>query len=442
MINSYLNQILNGDSIELMQRLPDNSIDIIFADPPYNLQFNRTTHTLTRPQGELIEGVNDQWDYFSSLEEYDDFTENWLSECRRILKPAGTIWISGTYHNIFRIGKLLQDLAFHILNDIIWVKNNPIPNLLARRFCAAHETLIWAVKEQGANFTFHYQSMKSLNGEAQMRSDWHLPICQGKERVTINGKKAHSTQKPEALLYRIILSSSNEGDVILDPFFGTGTTGAVAKQLGRHYIGIEQNEQYCLLAEERIRKVKPLRAEELKAVENKKDKEISFGSLLEQKMLQTGTFLYSSCGKKKARILPNGTLRFKRKTGSIHFISILASGMEGASGWNYWHFKIAHELYPIDILRDIYALIYQSKSTRISTKTYPIYLYKLSKLGGFLSSEELKKLKELILTEYEHLSQKERRIYASRQAEQIGWGGQSFVSEFLGMSRTTIRKGS
>ena len=440
LIENYLNKIIEGDCIEVLRTFPENSVDVVFADPPYNLALKRKTNNLTRPEGGAIEGVNDKWDSFSSFLEYDQFTQNWLSECRRVLKPQGTIWISGTYHNIFRIGKLIQDLGFWILNDVIWVKTNPLPHLLARRFCAAHETLIWAVKEQGANFTFNYQSLKSLNGEIQMRSDWRIPICQGKERITIGGKKAHSTQKPEALLYRVILSSTKKDDIIIDPFFGTGTTGAVAKLLGRNYIGIEQSQDYIELAEKRISEISPINQSIVKDSENSKKMEIPFGALIEKGMIKTGNFLFSPCGKKKARILPNGELRFKRMIGSIHKISSLASGMEGMRGWNYWNIKIDKKLYEIDWLREIYDLVFNSSDEKITHRTYPIYLYKLSKSGGFLSEVELDRLKQIILSEYEHLNREERRIYASKQSELIGWGGQSFVSEFLGMSRTTIRK--
>jgi DNA modification methylase len=435
-----LNNIFQGDCVEVLKTLPSNSIDVIFADPPYNLQLNRGVNNLNRPQGEKVEGVNDQWDKFSSFQQYDDFTQSWLSECRRVLKTEGTIWVSGTYHNIFRIGKIIQDLGYWILNDVVWVKNNPMPNFLGRRFCASHETLIWAVKEQGGSYTFNYKSMKALNNDTQMRSDWRIPICQGKERLTVNGKKAHSTQKPEALLYRIILASSNPNDIILDPFFGTGTTGAVAKLLGRNYIGIEQNTDYIQFAKERISKVEPLQSSILDTNTNSKNLEIPFGTLIEKGMIKPNEFLHSLCGKKKARILPDGNIRFQRKIGSIHSIACLASGMEGMNGWKYWQVKADKKLHEIDVLREIYHLVNNENQGDTTYKNYPIYLYKLSKIGCFLSELELEKLKNIILTEYNHLNQEERRKYASRQAKMIGWGGQSFVSDFLGMSRVTIRK--
>jgi len=241
MINQYLNKIIRGDCIEMLKKLPDNSIDLIFADPPYNLQLNGE---LWRPNQTKVDAVNDEWDKFTSFQEYDKFSEEWLRECRRVLKKDGTIWVIGSYHNIFRLGKIMQDIGFWILNDILWIKTNPMPNFKGTRFNNAHETLIWASKEKDSKYTFHYKTMKVFNDDLQLRSDWYIPICNGGERLKDkNGNKVHSTQKPEALLYRIIISSSNPDDVVLDPFMGSGTTGVVAKKLGRNFIGIEKEEK-------------------------------------------------------------------------------------------------------------------------------------------------------------------------------------------------------
>ncbi len=247
-----LDQVLLGDCVEVLSGLPERSIDLIFADPPYNLQLRQE---LWRPNRTRVDPVDEEWDRFASFAEYDAFTRAWLAACRRVLKDTGTIWVIGTYHNIYRVGAILQDLGYWILNDVVWVKRNPMPNFRGVRFTNAHETLIWAQKARGKRYTFHHQLMKSLNGDLQMRSDWHLPICTGKERLKVNGKKAHATQKPEALLERVILASSNPGDVVLDPFFGTGTTGAVAKRLGRRWIGIERDPRYVELAIRRIEDV-------------------------------------------------------------------------------------------------------------------------------------------------------------------------------------------
>ena len=244
-----IDTILVGDCIERMNALPAGSVDLIFADPPYNLQLGGD---LQRPDGSQVDAVDDDWDKFDNFAAYDKFTQEWLAEARRILKPDGTLWVIGSYHNIFRVGATLQDQGFWILNDIIWRKSNPMPNFKGTRFTNAHETLIWAAKSDKARYTFHYRSMKTLNDELQMRSDWVIPICGGKERLKLNGTKAHPTQKPEALLYRILLACTNPGDVVLDPFFGTGTTGAVAKRLQRHWIGCERYSTYCKVAEERI----------------------------------------------------------------------------------------------------------------------------------------------------------------------------------------------
>src|ERR671918_2959630 len=283
-----LNQILHGDCIEILESLPENSVDLIFADPPYNLQLR---NDLYRPNMTKVDAVNDGWDRFESFAEYDEFTRKWLSASRRVLKDNGTIWVIGTYHNIYRVGAVMQDLRFWFLNDIVFIKSNPMPNFRGVRFTNAHETLIWAQKKKGAKYTFNHQSMKALNDDLQMRSDWYMPIATGKERIKMNGKKAHSTQKPEALLYRIITPSSNPGDVILDPFFGSGTTGAVAKKLGRNWIGIERDKKYIKVAQKRIDAVKKAQQDTIQ-VEKRKQVRIPFGALLENGLLKPGQILY------------------------------------------------------------------------------------------------------------------------------------------------------
>ena len=252
--NLPLDEILPGDCIDILEHLPAKSVDLIFADPPYNLQLQQE---LWRPNMTRVDAVDDAWDRFTSFQAYDEFTRRWLQGCRRVLKDTGTLWVIGSYHNIYRVGTILMDLGYWILNDVVWIKTNPMPNFRGVRFTNAHETLIWAQKERGARYTFNYHDMKALNDDLQMRSDWHIPLCTGAERIKVNGEKAHSTQKPEALLYRVILSSSNPGDVVLDPFFGSGTTGAVAKRLSRHWIGIERDERYIAVARERIAAIQP-----------------------------------------------------------------------------------------------------------------------------------------------------------------------------------------
>src|SRR5215216_524175 len=327
-----LNQILHGDCIEILKSLPESSVDLIFADPPYNLQLR---NELYRPNQTKVEAVNDGWDKFNGFAEYDAFTREWLSAGLRVLKEAGTIWVIGSYHNIYRVGSLMQDLGFWILNDVVWVKNNPMPNFRGVRFTNAHETMIWAQKEKGAKYTFNYKSMKALNDDLQMRSDWNLNLATGKQRIKANGAKVHSTQKPEALLYRIIMASSNVGDVVLDPFFGTGTTGAVAKKLGRNWIGIEQDKRYIKVAQERIDAVQSA-AEEVLNVEKQKQKRIPFGALLENGLLQPGQTLYFAKNGSKAKILANGHIRCGQITGSIHGVAKALTGDAPANGWDLW----------------------------------------------------------------------------------------------------------
>jgi DNA modification methylase len=330
-----VNSILHGDCIELLRSLPENSVDLIFADPPYNLQLR---NDLYRPNMTKVDAVNDGWDKFNGFAAYDTFTREWLSASRRVLKESGTIWVIGSYHNIYRVGSILQDLSFWILNDIIWIKNNPMPNFRGVRFTNAHETMIWAQKKQGAKYTFNYKSMKALNDDLQMRSDWNLNLATGKQRVRFNGTKAHSTQKPEPLLYRIIMASSNPGDVVLDPFFGSGTTGAVAKKLGRNWIGIEREKKYVRLAQKRINAVQRADEEALH-VEKRKQARVPFGTLLENGLLQPGQTLYFAKNGAKAKILSNGHLRCGKLIGSIHGVAKALMENAPANGWDLWFYQ-------------------------------------------------------------------------------------------------------
>jgi len=329
-------QILLGDCTEILSQLPEHSVDLVFADPPYNLQLSQE---LWRPNHTRVNGVEDKWDKFASFEEYDQFTHLWISGCRRILKDTGTLWVIGTYHNIYRVGAILQDLDFWILNDVVFIKSNPMPNFRGARFTNAHETLIWAQKKKGAKYTFNHQAMKSLNDDLQMRSDWRLPICTGKERIRVNGAKAHSTQKPEALLYRVLLSSSNPGDLILDPFFGSGTTGAVAKKLGRHFIGIDRDEGYVKIAQERIASIEPAPEAALKTPNPRQQERIPFGTLLEAGLLQPGQTLYFIQNGITATILADSHIQCGEIIGSIHAVAKSLSSGAPANGWDCWFFK-------------------------------------------------------------------------------------------------------
>jgi DNA modification methylase len=330
-----LNQILHGDCIEILKSMPENSVDLIFADPPYNLQLRKE---LYRPNMTKVDAVKDRWDKFSDFKEYDHFTCDWLSAGRRVLKGTGTIWVIGSYHNIFRVGSIMQDLGFWILNDIVWIKNNPMPNFRGVRFTNAHETMIWAQKKQGAKYTFNHNSMKALNDDLQMRSDWNLPLATGKQRIRTNGSKAHSTQKPEALLYRVILASSNHGDLVLDPFFGSGTTGAVAQKLGRNWIGIERDKRYIKVAQKRIDAVQSADQEALH-VEKRKQARVPFGALLENGLLHPGQTLYFARNGIRAKILSNGHLHCGDLTGSIHAVAKSLMGNAPANGWDLWFYK-------------------------------------------------------------------------------------------------------
>lgn len=335
---AILNSIINADCIEYMQKIPDNSIDIIFADPPYNLQLG---DALMRPDNTEVNGVYEEWDCFESMKAYDEYTKKWLSQARRILKDDGAIWVIGSYHNIFRVGYILQDLGFWILNDIIWNKCNPMPNFMGTRFTNAHETLIWASKSQKSKYKFNYEAMKAMNEGVQMRSDWSLPICTGKERLkSEDGSKLHPTQKPESLLYRILMATTDVGDVVLDPFFGTGTTGAVAKILGRNFIGIEKEASYIKGAKERIDAVKPTENEKcLEFTVKVRQPRIAFGLVMEKGYLSPGDNLYDAKGRMLASVRSDGTLISDNITGSIHQVGAQVQNLPACNGWVYWYYK-------------------------------------------------------------------------------------------------------
>jgi len=350
-MKQFIDAIIQGDCLEELAKLPDGSVDLVFADPPYNLQLGGE---LLRPDNSKVDAVDDDWDRFDSFEAYDAFTRAWLKECRRVLKDDGALWVIGSYHNIFRVGTALQDLGFWLLNDIVWRKSNPMPNFKGTRFTNAHETLIWAAKSRGARrYTFNYDAMKMANDELQMRSDWTLPLCTGEERLKdANGAKAHPTQKPEALLHRVILASSRPGDVILDPFFGTGTTGAAAKRLGRRFIGIERETEYLALARERIAKIVPVAPEEMVVTGSKKSEpRIPFGQIVEAGLLRAGDVLYCPKGRHAARVRADGSLVVGDLSGSIHKVGALVQSAPACNGWTYWHYKSDKGLAPIDVLR-------------------------------------------------------------------------------------------
>jgi modification methylase len=345
------NQILQGDCLARLASLPDASVDLVFADPPYNLQLEGA---LSRPDQSVVDAVNDDWDKFASFADYDAFTRAWLTECRRVMKPQASLWVIGSYHNIFRVGTALQDLGFWMLNDIVWRKANPMPNFRGRRFTNAHETLIWAARSQtDRHYTFHYEALKSGNEDVQMRSDWFIPLCTGGERIKdTKGRKAHPTQKPEELLARIILSSSNPGDLVLDPFFGSGTTGAVAKRLGRHYLGIERDPAYVDVAKTRIEAVVPLEDPLLALGPSKRSEpRIPFSALIEAGLVKAGDVLRDGKGRFEAVIRPDGAVMFGQIMGSIHKIGALAQGLPACNGWTFWHIEQAGSLVLIDDLR-------------------------------------------------------------------------------------------
>ncbi len=344
------NVILQGDCVTEMARLPDKSVDMIFADPPYNLQLGGD---LFRPEGSRVDAVDDEWDKFESLTAYDNFTRDWLDQARRILKDDGTIWVIGSYHNIYRVGTLLQDADFWILNDIVWRKTNPMPNFRGTRFTNAHETLIWCSKSEKARYTFNYRAMKALNDDLQMRSDWVLPICAGAERVKgDDGGKAHPTQKPEALLYRILLACTKPGDVVLDPFFGTGTTGAVARRLGRRWIGIERETAYVKVAHERIASTLPLDESAMQTVPDKREQpRVAFGLLVESGMVPPGTNLTDAKRRWTASVRADGSISSGLHAGSIHKVGAALQGAPSCNGWTFWHVEQGSGLQPLDALR-------------------------------------------------------------------------------------------
>jgi modification methylase len=344
-----LDTILSGDCIEAMRSLPDACVDLIFADPPDNLQLKNALH---RPNNTKVDAVDDAWDQFDSFRAYDTFTKAWLAEAKRVLKPDGALWVIGSYHNIFRVGAELQNQGYWILNDVVWRKSNPMPNFRGKRLTNAHETMIWASKTEGAKYTFNYEALKALNEGIQMRSDWVLPICNGGERLKdANGGKAHPTQKPEALLHRILVGSTNPGDIVLDPFFGTGTTGAVAKMLGRSFIGIEREEAYREVAERRLSKIRPYDKSALAVSTSKRaEPRVPFGQLVERGMLRPGETLSNPRGQ-TAKVRADGTLIADRVKGSIHQVGAELEGAPSCNGWTYWHFRRDGKTVPIDVLR-------------------------------------------------------------------------------------------
>ena len=345
-----LDNILKGDCIELMNSLPEKSVDVIFADPPYNMQLKGELH---RPDNSHVNAVNDSWDQFEGFAAYDQFTRDWLTAARRVLKDTGTIWVIGSYHNIYRVGSIIQDVGYWVLNDIVWRKSNPMPNFRGTRFTNAHETLLWCNKGEGFNkYTFNYEAMKAFNDDVQMRSDWVLPICSGKERLKVNGHKGHSTQKPEALLYRVLLSSTNKGDVVLDPFFGSGTTGAVAKKLGRHFIGLEREDKYIKLATDRIKQIDTLSDEELEITPAKRSlPRVAFGTLIENGMIKPGTILFGPGKRHAAKVRADGTLISADSKGSIHQVGASVQNAPSCNGWTFWNIEVNDNLVSIDNLR-------------------------------------------------------------------------------------------
>jgi modification methylase len=346
-----LDRIRVGDCVAELDKLPAASVDLGFADPPYNLQL---AGSLSRPDQSLVDAVDDDWDRFASFSEYDAFTRAWLHSVRRVMKPSATLWVIGSYHNIFRVGATLQDLGFWVLNDIVWRKANPMPNFRGRRFTNAHETMIWASRDpQAKGYTFHYEGLKAGNDDTQARSDWFFPICSGEERLKDEGgRKAHPTQKPEALLRRIILASSNPGDVILDPFFGSGTTGAAARMLGRRFIGIERDEGYAAIARRRIAAVTPLSPATVEPVPGKRSEpRIPFLNVVERGLVTAGSQVTDARGGRGALVRADGTLALGPAIGSIHKIGALAQGLPACNGWTFWHYEERGRRLPIDTLR-------------------------------------------------------------------------------------------
>ncbi len=345
-----VNQILQGECVDVMRTLPDECVDLVFADPPYNLQLGGDLH---RPDNSKVDAVDNDWDQIGNHDDYDLFSCAWMEEAKRILKPNGAIWVMGAYHNIFRVGSFLQDMGFWIRNDVIWRKSNPMPNFKGTRFTNAHETLIWASKTKDAKPTFNYAAMKALNDGVQMRSDWVLPICSGGERIKASdGKKAHPTQKPEALLHRVLLATTAPGDLVLDPFFGTGTTGAAAKRLGRKFIGIEREDAYVQVATERLEGIRPAAAETLAVTKSKRaEVRVPFGNLVEMGLVKPGDTLYCSTGKRTARVRADGSILSGKIEGSIHKVGAEIQNAPSCNGWTFWHIRKKGTYAPIDTLR-------------------------------------------------------------------------------------------
>jgi modification methylase len=334
--------ILIGDCVAEMMRLPPASVDLVFADPPYNLQLEGA---LSRPDQSLVDGVDDSWDKFADFAEYDAFTRDWLAAVRRLMKPAATIVVIGSYHNIFRVGAILQDLGFWILNDIVWRKANPMPNFRGRRFTNAHETMIWAARGPEAKaYTFNYETLKAGNEDVQVRSDWFLPICTGAERLKDeSGRKAHPTQKPEALLQRVLLAASNAG---------SGTTGVAARRLGRSFIGVERDPAYAKAARERIDAVEPLPESALAVAPTRRSEpRVAFSSVVEAGLALPGERLVDAAARYSALVRADGALAAGPAVGSIHKIGALVQGLPACNGWTFWHVEREGRLTPIDDLR-------------------------------------------------------------------------------------------
>ncbi|HEY1632176.1 MAG TPA: site-specific DNA-methyltransferase [Rhizomicrobium sp.] len=349
-LENVVDRVIEGDCVETMRALPEGCADLVFADPPYNLQLEGALH---RPDNSKVDAVDDNWDKFASFAEYDRFTRDWLAAARRVLKDDGGLWVIGSYHNIFRVGAILQDLGFWILNDVVWRKTNPMPNFRGKRFTNAHETMIWASKNREARYTFNYEAMKALNDELQMRSDWTIPLCTGHERLKdANGEKAHSTQKPEALLHRVIVSSTRPGDLIVDPFFGSGTTGAVARRLGRRFIGLERDAKYASIARARIAGIERAPDESIEVTKSKRaEPRIPFGWVVERGLLPPGTVLHGHRKGHQAKVRADGTLVCSDATGSIHQIAAHVQGLDACNGWTFWQYEDKGRLIPIDVLR-------------------------------------------------------------------------------------------
>mgnify|MGYP001103569822 CR=1 FL=1 len=345
-----LDQVLLGDAVRMMRMLPDGSVNCVFADPPYNLQLRGE---LRRPDDSLVDGVDEEWDRFTDFAAYDAFTREWLGEARRLLRPDGTLWVIGSYHNIFRIGAILQEMGFWILNDVVWRKANPMPNFRGRRFTNAHETMIWAARAQGSRYRFNYQAMKALNDDIQMRSDWFLPLCTGAERLrNEHGLKLHPTQKPEALLHRVLVSSTHPGDVVLDPFLGTGTTATVAKRLGRHFIGIERHPAYVEAALARLARTHATSAEGMTITPGRRETpRVPFGGLVERGVLPPGTLLTDRTRRVQAVVVADGSIRAGELQGSIHKVGAAVQNAPSCNGWTFWHFERDGEWLAIDVLR-------------------------------------------------------------------------------------------